>query len=220
MKLIIILLLCLFQTSVFAQKTGQVLIDSILKVLPSLQQDSLRAKALNRVGEIYLNFNPAKGLGYADQAFVIAEKMHWKKGMARLLNLKGLMVGDTGNNTQARVYFQMSINIQKQINNSFGMISSLNNIGRSYQRESNFGAALDYFFKALSIAEEIKSNEQIALVGTNLTASYETQRNYAKSQEYAEMTLKYAELSHTPNNVGKALQLLGTIKQDTKDTVA
>jgi signal transduction histidine kinase len=220
MKLIIIFLLCLFQTGVFAQKTGQALIDSILQALPAVKEDSLKVKALNRVGEIYLQFNPSKGLGYADQAFVIAEKMHWKKGMARLLNLKGLMVGDTGNNTQARVYFQMSIDMQKQINNSFGMISSLNNIGRSYQRESNFGAALDYFFKALTVAEEIKSNEQIALVGTNLTASYVTQRNYVKSQEYAEMTLKYAELSHTPNNIGKALQLLGTIKQDTKDTIA
>jgi signal transduction histidine kinase len=220
MKLILIFLLCLLQTGVFAQKSGQAKIDSILQALPSVKQDTLIVKSLNQVGEIYLTSNPAKGIGYADQALVLAEKMHWKKGIARLLNLKGLMVGDTGNSMQARVYFQMSYEVQKQIDNKFGMISSLNNIGRDYQRESNFSAALDYYFKALTIAEEIKNDEQIALVGTNLTASYLTQGNYLKGLEYGEMTLKHAELSHSSNNIGKALQLLGTTKMDLKDTAA
>jgi signal transduction histidine kinase len=220
MKRILIFLLCFLQTAVFAQKTGQAKIDSILRALPSVKQDSLIVKSLNQIGEIYLSSNPAKGIGYTDQALFVAEKMHWKKGIARLLNLKGLMVGDTGNSQQARVYFQMSYDLQKQVDNKFGMITSLNNIGRNYQRESNFSAALDYFFKALTIAEEIKSDEQIALVGTNLTASYITQGNFTKGLEYAQMTLKYAELSHTPNNIGKALQFLGTIKLEAKDTAA
>jgi len=220
MKLISILMLCLLQTGLFAQKTGQAKIDSILLALPSVRQDSLIVKALNQVGEIYLTSNPAKAIGYADQALAVAEKMHWKKGIARLLNLKGLVVGDTGNNIQARVYYQMSYELQKQIDNKFGMITSLNNIGRNYQRESNFSAALDYYFKALNIAEEIKSDEQIALVGTNLTASYLTQGNYTKGMEYGEMTLKHAELGHSPNNIGKALQLMGNAKMHLKDTAA
>jgi signal transduction histidine kinase len=220
MKFVAILLLCLVQAGSFAQKTGQALIDSVLKELPRIKQDSQIVRSLNQVGEIYLQLNPEKGIRYTDSALVTAEKMQWKKGIARLLNLKGLLVGDTGNSRQARVYFQKSFDIQKQINNSSGMITSLNNIGRSYQRESGFSDALDYYFKALTIAEDTKDNAQIALVGTNLTASYVTQGNYTKGLEYAEMTLKYAELSHTPNNIGKALQFLGTIKMDTKDTAA
>ena len=34
------------------------------------------------------------------------------------------------------------------------------------------------------------------------------------------MTLKYAELSHTPNNIGKALQLISRMKIEFKDTLA
>ena len=151
-------------------------------------------KSYNKVGETYLQFNPAAGLKYTDSALFIAEKMHWKKGIARLLNLKGLMVGDTGNSVQARVYFDKSYTIQREINNLSGMVTSLNNIGRSYQRESNFSKALDYYFKALTIAEEYNDYGQIALVGTNLTASYITQRNFTKSLEYAQMTLKYAAI--------------------------
>lgn len=34
------------------------------------------------------------------------------------------------------------------------------------------------------------------------------------------MTLNYGQLSHTPNNIGKALLHLGVIKSETKDTVS
>lgn len=220
MKRIIFVFLFFLQMAVSAQKTGQILIDSILRGIPALRQDTAIVKAYNKIGEVYLQFDPAVGLRYADSALIIAEKIQWKKGIARLLNLKGLMVGDTGNLTQARIYFDSSYAIQKQINNSFGMITSLNNIGRNYQRESNFSSALDYYYRALTIAEDIKSDEQIALVGTNLTASYLTQGNFAKGLEYGEMTLKHAELAHSNNNIGKALQLLGTAKMDLKDTPA
>jgi signal transduction histidine kinase/tetratricopeptide (TPR) repeat protein len=220
MKLISILILCLSQTGIFAQKTGQAKIDSILQTLPSAKEDSLKVKALNQICEIYLTSNPARAIGYADQALAIAKKIDWKKGIARVLNLKGLVVGDTGNNMQARVYFQMSYDIQKQIENKSGMITSLNNIGRNYQRESDFSSALDYYFKALSIAEEIKSDEQIALVGTNLTASYLTQGNYTKGMEYGEMTLQHAETAHSLANIGKALQLMGNARMHQKDTAA
>jgi signal transduction histidine kinase len=135
-------------------------------------------------------------------------------------NLLGLLVGDTGNNTRARVYFEKSYALNKTLGPSFSMISNLNNIGRSYQREAEYSMALDYFLKALSIAEQLKSDQQIALVCTNLTASYVTQKNFTKGLAYGEMALKYAKLSNTPDNIGKALMNLSVIKSETKDTAA
>jgi len=220
MKFILFTFLVVLQTGLFAQKKGQALIDSLVLDLTILKDDSGKVKTLTRIAQTYLQVNPGKGIEYADKGLAIAEKMKWKRGIANIENAKGLIIGDTGNNTQARVHFERSYALNKEMNASFNMISNLNNIGRSYQRESNFSSALDYFLKALSIAEETKNNEQIALVGTNLTASYVTQKNYVKGLEYAQMTLKYAELSHTPANIGKALLHLGTIKQETKDTLA
>ena len=220
MKCILFIFLSLLQTGLFAQKKSQALIDSVLNGLPALKEDTSIVKSLTKIAETYIQVNPNKGIEYADKGLAIAEKINWKKAMAKLENAKGLLVGDTGNNTLARVHFERSYALNKELAASFNMISNLNNIGRSYQRESNFSRALDYFFKALSIAGEIKSNEQIALVGTNLTASFITQKNYTKGLEYAQMTLKYAELSQTPGNIGKALLHLGVIKQETKDTVA
>jgi signal transduction histidine kinase len=210
----------LFQNVLFAQKKGQPLVDSLLGALPGLKEDTVKVKALGRIAETYLQINPGAGIGYAEKALAAAEKLEWKKGIARTDNVLGLLIGDTGNNTVARVYFEKSFTLNKELGNSFSMISNLSNIGRSYQRESDYSRALDYFLKALAIAEQIRSPEQMALVGTNITASFLTQENYGKAQEYAEMTLRNGELSHTPNNIGKALFHLGIIKLQTRDTAA
>jgi len=220
MKFVLFCSLILWQTGIFAQKTGQALVDSVLNVLPSLKDDSNKVKSLAKIGETYLYHDPAKGIDYVKSGLTISEKLGYDRGISRMQNLLGLLVGDTGNNTLSRVYFNQSYDVNKKLGFSFGMISNLNNIGRSYQRESNYSSALDYFLKALAIAEEIKNNEQIALVGTNLTASYYAQENYAKALEYAEMTLKYAQLSNSVNNIGKAFFEIGNIKEDMKDSVS
>jgi signal transduction histidine kinase len=220
MKIFPFVCLALLPTLVLAQKRGQPLIDSIVDKLPSQQEDTNRVKSLTKIAETYIQVNPAKGIGYAKNGLAIAESLQWKKGIAKLNNAMGLLIGDTGNNTLARTYFERSYALNKELGASFSMISNLNNIGRGYQRESDYPKALDYFLKALAIAEEIKSDEQKALVGTNITSSYFTQGNLVKAQEYAEMTLKYGQLSHTPNNIGKALLQLGVIKSETRDTAS
>jgi signal transduction histidine kinase len=220
MKQFWIVIFCLLRITVSAQKTGQALIDSVVHIYPSIRQDTEQIKALSLIAQTYLQFDPSQGFPYTDTALLLAEKLHWKKGMARIINLKGLLTGDTGNSKQARVYFEQSMALQKEINNTSGVITSLNNIGRAYQRESNFGQALENYLTAFSLAEKIKDNSQIALVGTNLTAIYFSQMNFEKSEEYGQLTLKYGELSGTKNNIAKALQLLGTIRLQKKDTAA
>src|SRR5882724_11720430 len=212
MKLFFYISLILLSITVSAQKKGQALIDSVLEGLPAMKEDTNQLKSLGKIAETYWIMDPSKGIVYAKKALTLSEKLNYKKGVARFNNLIGLLVGDTGNNTQARIYFEQSYKINEELGNSFSMISNLNNIGRSYQRESKYSNALDYYFKALAIAERTKNDEQISLVGTNLNVSYDAQNNYTKSLEYALMALKYGRLSHTPNNIGKALFQIGIIK--------
>ena len=155
---------------------------------------------------------------YVQEGLALAEKLNWMRGMANLHNDAGLMVGDSGNNTLARKHFLASFALNNSLNSPLNLINNLNNIGRSYQRESDFSNATDNFFKALSIAEKLGNEEKIALVGTNITSAYITQKNYPKAIEYAAFTLKYAELSHAPDQIGKALLMTGVIKAETKDT--
>jgi signal transduction histidine kinase/tetratricopeptide (TPR) repeat protein len=220
MKYILFLGLFLLHSVVSGQKKGQSLIDSIRPVLLSMKEDTNKIKVVAKITETYLMLDPAKGIDYAKSGLALSEKLRYRRGISRFDNLLGLLVGDTGNNVLAITYFEQSYAMNVQIGYTFGMISNLNNIGRSYQRMSDYTKALTYFFKALTIAEENKITEQIALVGTNLTSSFFAQKNYIKALEYAEMTLKYGRLSNTPNNIGKALLEIGIIREETRDSVS
>ncbi len=218
MKHLLLIATILLCVNAFAQKRGQALIDSILAGLPEMKDDSNKVKALSTIARTYMMIDPKNEFSYAQQALQLAEKMNWKRGIANMHNDLGLMIGDTGNNTLAREHFEKSYEINREIDSKINQINNLNNIGRSYQRESNYSKATENFFKALTIAEEIKDDEKIALVGTNLTASFLTQEDYAKATTYAEMTLKHGEKANAPDQTGKALMLLGVIKEQTKDT--
>jgi signal transduction histidine kinase len=220
MKPILLALLVFLVNPVTAQRTGQPLIDSLVAGLPALKEDSNKVKAYGRVAATYMQVNQQKGFNFIDSGLQLAEKLHWKRGIANLQNNLGLMIGDTGNNTLARFHFEKSYLLNKEIDSKINQINNLNNIGRSYQRESNFSQAMEYYYKALALAEEIKNSEKIALVGTNITASFLTQGNWVKGTEYAEMTLKNGELAKAPDHIGKALLFLGLIKMNTKDTGA
>ncbi|HMC85445.1 MAG TPA: ATP-binding protein [Chitinophagaceae bacterium] len=220
MKRLFIVLLLFFLFDAIAQKHGQPLIDSLLAELPKLKEDTNKVKALIRVAQTYMLVNPNQSFPYVNQGLQLAEKIDWKKGIANAHNTLGLLVGDSGNNTLAREHFEKSYSINKSLDLKTNQVTNLSNIGRSYQRESDFSRAADNYFKALSIAEEMKSSEQIALVATNITVSFYSQKNYAKATEYAEMALKNGELSNTPNNIAKALLQLGTIRMETKDSAA
>src|ERR1700682_2888145 len=127
MKLFFFLVLTLCIQTASAQKKGQALIDSIVQGLPALKEDTNQLISLGKIAETYWMIDPAKGIVYAQKALTLAEKLNFKRAISRFNNLVGLLVGDTGNNTQARVYFEQSYQVNETIGNTHGMISNLNN---------------------------------------------------------------------------------------------
>ena len=149
-----LLFLCLGAT---AQKKGQARVDSLLEEIAKAKNDTLKIFLLDNVARTYMLFNPKEEFKYMDQGIALAEKIHWKRGIANLNNDLGLMIGDTGNNAGAIAHFKISYALDKEMGAKVNQVNELNNIGRIYQRESNFSQATDNFYKALAIAEEIRT---------------------------------------------------------------
>ena len=206
--------------SLFGQKKGQALVDSLLIELGKAKEDTSKVLLFNQVGVAYMNFAPKEEFKYMEQGIALAEKLHWKKGIANMNNNLGLMVGDTGDNKGARQRFEAALPIYRELGSTINQVNALNNIGRTYQRESNYSEAIKYFFQALAIAEEFQNYEKISLVCTNITVSFLNQSNYSKAEEYAQRSLKNGELAQYPLDIGKAQLLLGTIKLHQNDTAA
>jgi signal transduction histidine kinase len=203
----------------FPQKKGQDKFDSMLLVLPTLKEDSNKVNLILSLSvQLYYLSKMNEGITYLKEGLLIAEKLNWKKGISSCYSFLGSFVGDTGNIVQARIYFEKSLAIDRELGSKLSIINNLNNIGRGYQFESDFPNAVGYFFNAMKLAEEIKSNEKIALVGTNITATYLMQKNYKKAEEYAMLTLKNAEIAHAPYHAAAALEHLGIIYSEKGDT--
>ena len=191
----------------------------MLKVLSGEKDDSNKVKTLSRISQYYYAVNPLKSFPYANQALQLAEKIKWKRGIANMQNNIGLYISDTGNNVLAREHYQIAYQLNIELGAKVNQVNNLNNMGRSYQFESEFTKASEFFYKALTIAEDLKDNDLISLVGTNLTSCFLTQQNYPKAIEYAEMTLKHANLANNTSNIIKALLQIGNIiSAHTKDT--
>ncbi|MBS1600574.1 MAG: GHKL domain-containing protein [Bacteroidetes bacterium] len=206
----------LFYFSAHAQQ-GEKLIDSLIRVLPNSKEDTEKVKLLSRISQLYVGSNPKEGFKYAGAGMELAQKLQWKRGIANMNNNLGLLTGDTGNNQGARVYFEKSFAINKEMNAQAFMLANMNNIGRSYQRETNFTKASEYYFKAMAIADESGNNEQAALLGTNITSLYIIQKDYSKAAEYAAITIKKGEAANAMIHVAKAYELLGVINLETND---
>lgn len=219
-NLYLLLIFLVFYGTLSAQRNGQPLIDSLVAALPAMKEDSGKVRVYARIAATYMRVDPLQGFSYAEKGLQLAENIHWKKGVANLHNNLGLMIGDTGNNKLARVHFEESYALNKELDSKLNLINNLNNIGRSYQRESDYSKAIENYFKALAIAEEIKDNEKLALVATNLTSMFYAQHNYDKANEYGEMALKYGRLAKDSSDIGKALSQLGVIRMETKDSAA
>src|SRR5258708_28481942 len=103
MKLIFLIGFAVLQTGLFAQKRGQLLIDSILNELPGQPPDTNKVKSLTKIAETYIQVNPVKGISYASDGLAMAGRLQWKKGIAKLENAMCLLVVNTDNNKLAGI---------------------------------------------------------------------------------------------------------------------
>src|ERR1700712_1519910 len=216
-RLFILLILC--QPAVSAQKQGQALIDSLKGDASMYREDTNKVKTLLKLEQTWLYIDPVQGIQVATQGLALAEKLQWKRGIANLHNDLGLAIGDTGNNTLARQHFQQSFKLNSEMKATIRMITNLNNIARSYQRESDFAHALEYSLRALKMAQDEKNDDQISLVGTGLSAAALAQKDYTLAREYANMTIAAGRRAHSMRNVGTALLHLGAIASNSHDTL-
>jgi signal transduction histidine kinase len=204
--------------SLRAQTQGQALADSLEHTLAGHPDDTGKISTYIQLTRVWDGIEPRKGFPFADQGLQLAQKLSFQQGIANLDNSLGLLTGDTGNNTQARVYFEKSLAINSALDSKNNMIANLSNIGRSYEREADFPKASENYFKALGLAQETGNDAQAALVGTNILAMYIEEQDYQKAMAYGDSTIRWGRAANALIHVAKAYEMIGVIYLQNKDT--
>jgi len=159
-KTLFLLLLLLGYSIALKSQNYQRKVDSLEnRVQLYLEQDSL-GKALVDLQEI-TNLHEYEGAWDAyheavDRMFAYAEKLGDKERIIECYNKLGISSCINGRNKEAVEYFQKTINIAIEIEDSVALANSFENIGLVYDYMGKLQTALEYQMKSLRIREEIK----------------------------------------------------------------
>lgn len=185
-----------------AQKQGQALIDSLVKELPKIQNDTLKARTYNRIVKEYFFVNTEKALQYSKTGLAHAQKMPWQKGIGVFLSNVGQAYSDKGLYDSCTKYYQQAVRIYRSIGDKTNLASTLNNLGAAESNnKSNYVKATQYYLEALKEAEAIPDTFLIGLCCRNIGNIYAAQNNFPKAFQYVRKGLQIAEKrNQNPDN--------------------
>ncbi|WP_284652739.1 tetratricopeptide repeat-containing sensor histidine kinase [Flavobacterium terrisoli] len=171
-------LLVLFSTFALGQK--QTSIDSLLRTIPQLKEDSAKVNRYNKIAVHYSEIDSTKAFLYNKKALQLAEKIDWKEGITKSNFYLGTIYNTNFNYDKALVHFNKAL-----VTGNQKLLAKTNlNIGCVYTYKSNFSKALDYFHRALKIDEKLGDKKEIAKIATNMGSVYYGIQNYKKALFY------------------------------------
>ena len=173
---------------------SQVNLDSLFSVWNDInQKDSSRLKAIYKIADGYLSYNPDSAFYFAQMHYDFAMKVDDKKSMAKALNTQGISFYNKRNYEKTIDYYEDRLKILEELGKKKEMGSSYNDIGIIYNNLGNYEKSLEYHEKSLKIREEIDDKKGMGSSYNNIGNVYSNQVNYEKSLEYHEKSLKIVE---------------------------
>jgi len=148
------------------------------------------------------------------EADAISNNLNYKKGIANVLSLKGIIENRKSNHSEGLDYFKQSLKIFKTIDDKKGIASSYNSIGVTYMLQSNYKEALIYLKKSYSHYEKMEDKKKIMAGLLNIGSIYANIGNYPKAISNYKKVLKLSEEIKDEYGISYALGNLGHIYKE------
>lgn len=201
-----------------AQLQGQPLIDSLLKKLPLIKEDTNRIKILNWLAFTYKTIDPNEGIRYAQQQLELAKALDRKKAVASAYNVLGLNYQYKSDYPKALEYYHKALMFfadRPDLISSYGNIIS--NIAFVYQVQGNLDKALEYNFKSLKINKDINDSANIGGDYGNIGILYMNKKDYVKALEYDLMSLNIFEKLNDKDGIARNYGNIGNVYREMKN---
>lgn len=183
-------------------------LDSMLSRLPHAAEDTNKVILLDRISYAYVDADPEKGINYAMQAKLLAEKLDWKKGIAMANSELGGNYKSKSDLVKSTQYYLEAINKFREIGRDKGVASVMANLSVVYLEQGDYNEALKYAFGSLKIKESMKDTKSMGIVQENIGTIYLELKNYDKTMEF--YTKALATYKATANLTGE-VRCLGNI---------
>lgn len=155
-------LFMLISLSVSAQKKEQGRIDSLLKQLPPAKEDTNKANLLINLGRTYSTLKKAdSAVYYLQRARLLAEKLQWQRGVARLYYYLGDHYYSQADYIKAQNYLNEATELSFKIGDYQFAFKSVSYLAGSIYAQKKGSAVISYLLPA---AGRLKKNNQTGLL--------------------------------------------------------
>jgi len=174
-------------------------IDSLVSVLKTLKEDTVKVNLLNDLSKGVLYLKPENSKIYADDALALSHKLQFPKGKGRAMGNLGNYYYSIGDYDKALDLHLRSVPIKEKINDELGLASAETGIGNVYLRQKNYQEALIHYQKSLGLCKNINFSPGISACLNSIGLSY----YYLNNNEQAKKNLLEAlDISERTGNAG------------------
>lgn len=192
---------------VSGQSAEATLIDSLLKVLANMPDDTNKVKALSTLSRNYYLVQVSEGFRRGNEALALAEKLGWKKGIAMAYSAIGSNYWSSYEYVKAGEYFLRSLKIEEELGSKPDIARDLHAIGTIYGSQKDKSKAIEYLEKSLTLF--MSTGNFLSAYGCNLNIGdlYGDQNNLKKAWEYYKNALEISRANHFKREYALALNV-------------
>ncbi len=202
MKKLLFFLILLSQ-AVFSQVPP--VVDSLFVELDNVSSDTSRVNLLNEIGFELINSSLAEAEKYITQAFELASRIDYKKGLARAHTHKAIIAAYRGQREEAFSNYFKALKIDSLINNLRGMASNYSNLGLTFNYLGEKEKAKNYLQRSIELYTETKDEKSLSAPISNLASVYEDLGWFSLALDNHLKSLKIKKKYNNENGVATSL---------------
>lgn len=191
---------------VFSQKAG---LDSLLRVVKNLSDDTVKIRRLYQLSEAYSSFNLKQEKAILHQSYHLAKKINAETWIPELEMSIGRSSANLSQPDSALFYFNEALRGFENQNNQKSIAKVYSKIRWVYNYLGNFEEALRYGFKAIEIYRKRNDAVGLASAYSDISVIFYSQQKFEDAATYAQKAYDLQKKQNLLENLAYSAQSLG-----------
>ena len=170
-----------------------------------------RVDILNELAFHLRSYKGLKNRLYADSAYTLAEKIGYKAGLARAMNIKSMKYASLAKYDSLILLNQEALQVAKESADDFVLSKIYNTLAYAHYQSLEHDTSLEYYQSALHHTLEGKDTTTMSVVLGNLVRLHLDQKNYETARTYLEQLGDIGSELNDPNILYTVQYRYGTL---------
>jgi signal transduction histidine kinase/AraC-like DNA-binding protein len=203
----------LLATSLLAQSK----VDSLLRSLELLKEDSLKTEMYRTIGIELMRTDQAKALDYFSRAEELSLEKGLKSSLAKSKYRKGTVYRSMNLFQQSKEELDVALSIFIQLKDTFNILYVKVELATLLKGQSQFDEAIELYLEALTLIRITGDKNSEARIHNYIGGIYRTQKIYNKALEHYELALLLVKALDFKPGISACLTNLGGVYSSLKN---